>query len=305
MSCSHPLYMIKRGVKDNGKQDLIFANQVQSNLGLSTDELLHRYGDRIVPVPCGKCIGCKLDRAKEWSVRCVLESMVHESNSFLTLTYDDAHLPKRLIKKHLSGFIKRLRARHPELEIRFFGCGEHGEESGRIHYHCLVFGYDFPDKVFHSKSDLGDSYFTSDELASLWPVGLHLIGDVSLESCSYVARYTVKKTAATFPDEFILMSRRPGLGYEWFQKNKDRIYLSDHVYGKFGKSHRAKVPTYFDKLAEKDGIDLATIKEDRVYRAQCFTELYKTMQSCGHMEALNDKLEDLLISKIRLLRRGL
>lgn len=297
--------MIKRGLKDNGKQDLIFANQVQANLGLSTDELKKRYGKDLIPVPCGKCIGCRLDRAKEWSVRCVLESMCHQENSFLTLTYDDQHLPKRLIKAHLSGFIKRLRSRHPEIEIRFFGCGEHGEESGRAHYHCLVFGYSFPDKVIHSKSELGDNYYVSNELSSLWIFGHSLIGEVSLESCSYVARYTTKKSAPSYKDEFILMSRRPGLGFEWFQKNKDRIYLSDHVYGKFGKSHRAKVPTYFDKLAEKDGLDLTLIKDDRVSRANCFNELFKTLNSCGHQEDLNNRLEDLLISRIRILRRSL
>lgn len=55
MSCSHPLFMIKRGIKPNGKQDLIFATQVPANLGLSMDEIKARYGDKLVPVPCGKC----------------------------------------------------------------------------------------------------------------------------------------------------------------------------------------------------------------------------------------------------------
>lgn len=82
MSCSHPLFMIKRGIKPNGKQDLIFATQVPANLGLSMDEIKARYGDKLVPVPCGKCVGCKLDKSKEWAVRCVLEALDHRENAF-------------------------------------------------------------------------------------------------------------------------------------------------------------------------------------------------------------------------------
>lgn len=304
MSCFHPIYMIKRGLKENGKQDLIFASQVSSNLGLSSDELMKRYKDRIVPVPCGKCIGCQLDHAKEWSVRCVLESLEHEANSFITLTYDEKHCPRKLVKDHLSSFIKRLRARHPEITIRFFGCGEYGSETKRPHYHAIIFGYDFPDKKFFADDGISALY-RSEELESLWTYGISSIGEVSVESCAYVARYSSKKTGRGTGDEFLLMSRRPGIAFNWFVANKDRIYLSDKVYGNFGRSHVASVPRYFDKLAEIYGHDLTDVKDGRVTRSQFMTELSKTFHSCGHIEDLNAKCMDLLIGRIKSLRRYL
>lgn len=305
MSCSHPIFMISKGLKENGKQDLVFANTVSSNLGLSIDELTKRYKDRLIPVPCGKCVGCQLDHSKEWAVRCVLESLSHDHNSFVTLTYNESCVPNKLVKKDLSNFIKRLRSAHPGLEIRFFGCGEYGSVNGRPHYHAIIFGYDFPDKQGFSGVGFS-SLYRSPELEKLWPYGISSIGEVSLESCAYVARYSMKKTKGNKGDEFLLMSRRPGLAKDWFLDHQEMIYLSDHIYGNFGKyRHVASVPRYFDKLAEQYGQDLTKIKEARIERAKSFQELAKKLHECGHTEALNALCNDLLISKIKHLRRYL
>lgn len=302
MGCYHPVYMIKKGLKDNGKQDLIFATQVSSNLGLSADELQKRYKDRIVPIPCGKCLGCKLSYSRDWAVRCVLESLDHSCNSFITLTYNEVSCPKRLVKKDFQDFMKRFRARHPGLEIRFFACGEYGSLNGRPHYHAVIFGYDFPDKMPLIKSDKNMLY-TSDELSSLWTFGISSIGEVSLESCAYVARYSMKKASSSKGDEFLLMSRRPGLGASWFLDHKDIIYLSDHIYGRFGKSHVASVPRYFDKLAERENIDLSVVKDKRLTHAMYVGELSKKLHSLGHTEDINRLGEELLMVKTKYLRR--
>jgi hypothetical protein len=296
--------MIKMGIKENGKQDLIFASQVRSNLLLSTDELIARYGDRLVAVPCGKCIGCRLDHAKEWAVRCVLESLDHVRNSFITLTYSDEHCPSRLKKKHLSDFIRKLRVAHPQIKIRFFGCGEYGTLNGRPHYHAIIFGYDFPDRKF-LRMDESSAIYSSEELDKLWSKGMTSVGDVSLQSCGYVARYSMKKVNQGKTDEFLLMSRMPGIGYNWFMENKDRIYLSDHVYGAFGKSHKAKVPRYFDKLAEKQEFDMLSVKDERVRRASMYNLLNRYYRHVEFAEQLNMLTEDLLISRIKSLRRNL
>lgn len=296
--------MINRGVKPNGKADLVFATTVSSNLGLSTDELKRRYRDKLVPVPCGKCIGCRLDNSKQWAVRCVLESLDHECNSFITLTYDEHHVPSKLIKSHLSGFIKRLRATHPEITIRFFGCGEYGSLNGRPHYHAILFGYDFPDKELFS-GDGDSALYRSKELEKLWTFGISSIGKVSLESCAYVARYSMKKTTGCHGDEFLLMSRRPGLAANWFLDHQEMIYLSDHVYGAFGKSHSASVPRYFDKLAEKSNIDLTDVKSDRIRRANDFELLFKKLHQNGISEEINKLTESLLLNRIKSLRRYL
>ena len=303
MSCSHPLFMVDRGVKENGKRDLIFATQVSSNLGLSMDELKARYGDRLVPVPCGKCVGCQLDHSKEWATRCVLESLDYEDNSFLTLTY--AKEPRRLSKRAVQLFMKRVRKAHPDILIRFFACGEKGEKSGRRHYHVLLFGYGFPDKQFYNCIE-GNDYYTSYELRRLWPYGISIIGAVSKQSAAYVARYTMKKQGkAKDPEEFILMSRNPGIGYKWFSEHKDVIYLSDHIYGDFGSSHVASVPKYFDKLAEKNGLDLSSIKDNRIRLAMNYDLLARRLYHAEAGEALNSLFEELLLKRIKYLRRNL
>lgn len=304
MSCHHPIYMIDRGLKDNGKRDLVFASSVKANLGLSTDELMKRYGDRLVPIPCGHCIGCALDRSREWAARCVLESMEYENNCFITLTYDEEHCPSKLKKHDLSAFIKRLRSAHPDIMIRFFGCGEYGSKNGRPHYHAILFNYDFADKDFLMNDGISNLY-TSKELSKLWPYGISSVGDLTFESCAYVARYTSKKVGESRGDEFLLMSRRPGLGIKYFFDKKDILYLSDKIYGPFGGSHRGSIPRYFDKLAEKCGIDLSVVKEKRLNLAQISTVNNRAFLHLEHTEDINSRLDELLAEKLIHLRRNI
>ncbi len=119
---------------------------------------------------------------------------MHIDNSFITLTYDDDHLPSdgSLRAADLQKFFKRLRKSLSPHKIRFYGCGEYGEQFKRPHYHAIIFGYDFPDKEFHSKEN-GNPIFHSPELAKIWPFGFNTVGHVSYESAAYVARYVTKK----------------------------------------------------------------------------------------------------------------
>lgn len=303
MSCYHPIYAYKTGRKtDLGKDEIKFCASHSIDFFKDEKALRFKYGDRLVPLPCGKCLGCQLDKSKEWAVRCVLESLQHSSNCFITLTYDERHCPKRLTKKHLQDFLKRLRARHPELLVRFFGCGEYGSLNKRPHYHVIIFGYDFPDKEYLCHDGVSHIY-RSKELEGLWTSGISSIGDVSIESCAYVARYSTKKQEDSRGDEFLLMSRRPGIAANWFLDHKDIIYLTDKVYGAFGSSHVASVPRYFDKLAEKDGIDLTSVKEERIKRAQNVSELAMALHSIGRYESLNHLNELITAGRISSLRR--
>ena len=79
-------------------------------------------------IPCGQCIGCRLSKSREWAARCVVEAKSHKNNMFLTLTYDDAHLPEdhSLHYEHFQLFMKRMRkyfmSRFGQ-QLRFFMCG--------------------------------------------------------------------------------------------------------------------------------------------------------------------------------------
>jgi hypothetical protein len=163
-------------------------------------------------VACGQCIGCRLDHSLRWATRCMHESRSYESNSFITLTYSDEHLPRdmSLSLSEFQRFAKRLRKRLEPERIKIFHCGEYSPkrskfivpgttvdpsnatEGQRPHYHAIIFGHDFPDKELWSvRNDI--CVYSSDTLADIWGKGFCTVGDLTFESAAYVARYTVKK----------------------------------------------------------------------------------------------------------------
>ena len=99
----------------------------------------------VLEVPCGRCLPCRIEKTREWKVRLLHELDAHESAVFVTLTYDPDHLPEDLSvsKRELQLYIKRVRFAHEPRKIKYFGCGEYGEQYGRPHYHIFmkVFGF--------------------------------------------------------------------------------------------------------------------------------------------------------------------
>ena len=122
-------------------------------------------------LPCGQCIGCRLERSRQWAMRCMHEAQMYDRNCFVTLTYDDEHLPPNgsLNKRDFQLFMKRLRKRYGS-GIRYYQCGEYGELLGRPHHHAILFNFDFDDKVLWSVRD-GVRLYRSASLEQLWPHG--------------------------------------------------------------------------------------------------------------------------------------
>lgn len=197
-----------------------------------------------IQVECGKCIGCRLERSRQFAIRGMHEAQMHTQNSFITLTYNDDHIDPEgnLVRRDFQNFMKRLRKSQPKKKIRFLQCGEYGTKTGRPHYHAILFGHDFSDKK-HVATRNGNVVYSSKQLQKLWsnpdkgsplygqPIGLTEVGSVTFESIAYIARYCCKK----FDDhnvwinkdkyqedgrlkEYNTMSNRPGLGYSWYQK---------------------------------------------------------------------------------------
>lgn len=224
-----------------------------------------------IQVACGQCIGCRLERSRQWAMRCVHEASLYDDNCFLTLTYDDAHLPPdwSLNTEDIQLFMKRLRRRIEPAKVRFFQCGEYGEQFGRPHHHVILFGYDFPDKELISRN-IGNNVYRSDLLCDLWNKGFSSIGSVTFESAAYVARYILKKVTGSSAEdhyqgrkpEYITMSRRPGIGKDWFDLFSCDIYPKDFITIKQGlKCHP---PKYYDKLYERNHyVELKSIKSKR------------------------------------------
>lgn len=247
--------------------------------------------DRPLSVPCGQCVGCRLDKSFNWAIRCSHEAALYDDNCFLTLTYDDEAYPANgsLEVSHLQNFMKRFRKAVEPLRIRFFACGEYGEicwtckksrvycrcecfikSLGRPHYHLLIFGFNFPDRVLFKKRPY--VLFTSEMLSSIWEDGFSTIGDLTFESASYVARYAVKKRTGymakyfycDYDDvtgevynvrrpEFGTMSLKPGIGARWFERFREDVFPSDEVVVR-GRS--VPVPRYYDQLLSLVSEDL-------------------------------------------------
>ena len=203
-----------------------------------------------VLIPCNHCVGCCSDISRSWMHRMVLENEVSKCSYFLTLTYDDDHMPKnhQLDPKHLQKFIKDLRNYFKNVfdydGIRYYAVGEYGSKSGRCHYHALM--YNLPltaleygvlglkyDNRFKFKSvgvnEFGDCLYQFDLLNKIWGKGFVVVGSVTAKSCAYVSRYVDKKRMTGEKNkelkrrgivpEFSLSSKRPGIGY-FYQRNE-------------------------------------------------------------------------------------
>lgn len=139
-----------------------------------------------ITIPCGQCIGCRLERSRQWAMRCVHESKLYTYNSFITLTYNNESLPANgsLDKTHYQKFMKRFRKQHPKKTIRFYMCGEYGDQTLRPHYHAIIFNHHFDDRKHHNTIK-GNKLYKSDILQETWGKGHCLIGDVTFESAAY------------------------------------------------------------------------------------------------------------------------
>lgn len=226
-----------------------------------------------IAVPCGQCIGCRLERSRQWALRCLHEASLYERNCFLTLTYSDQFLPplNSLRFRDFQLFMKRLRKIFGS-SIRFFHCGEYGDDTKRPHYHALIFNFDFDDKVVHAISRDGHRLYTSESLDRIWGLGFCVIGSVSFESAAYVARYCVKKFTGFAAEaayevvdpvtgevlgrraaEYATMSRRPGIGGGWYEKYSGDVFPSDSV---VHNGVPMRPPKSYDRYLERDDPEL-------------------------------------------------
>lgn len=291
MACFAPLRGWRsRQVNENGKRPIVFNRK-------------DGFTDLEEIIPCGQCIGCRIDRSKQWAIRCVHEASQYNDNCFITLTFSDEHLPAdgSLNVKYWQRFMYRLRKKHGE-GIRFFHCGEYGSKLGRPHYHACLFNFDFKDKKIWKKSGDGSSIlYRSAELERLWPYGYATVGNVTFESAAYVARYILKKiTGEKAPDhyqgkkpEYTTMSRRPGLGKGWFDLYQADLYPSDFV---VHDGKKLRIPRFYDEQYEaQNPNEMAKIKSRRKEMAKQHAA-NNTLQRLSIREVCQEK-------KIKLLKR--
>lgn len=241
MPCYHPL----KAMRSSGGVQVLPATATLFNLQL----------------PCGQCVGCRLERSRQWAMRCIHEASLHKDNVFITLTYDDANCPDGLEHRHFQLFMKRLRKIRPN--VRYYMCGEYGENFGRPHFHAILFNCAFPDATLWKRTTSNSLIYRSATLEALWPFGYSSFGGVTFESAAYVSRYVMKKitgkpadahytsvntyTAEVFTrrPEYNRMSLKPGIGATWYDKYASDVFPHDRV---IRDGTPSKPPRYYDKL---------------------------------------------------------
>lgn len=263
-------------------------------------------------VGCGHCPKCLSLKRLEWSIRIDAEARCHDKNCFLTLTYDDDHLPNSLSLDRMQRFWKSFRKEWP---IRYFCAGEYGDKFERPHYHVAAFGIDrtspcFSHMVYDPKKRVWRGKMAH------WPDGFVAVGSLTPASAQYVAKYILKKQDLGFwgrevgsdvlnsklrwfkdlpadkEPEFQVMSRRPGLGFPFLAKY-GREMLARDSYVLDGKE--VPIPQYFKQKLLSDA---ERAERGREYFIECTREWSRDFEAeFGQMLLLNRARKDLFGKK--------
>lgn len=254
--------------EERGGMMLCSRPYLKAPSGFSKDAVILSEDARLAstPFPCGRCMSCKINKARMWSHRILLEANEYDFSSFVTLTYDDKHLPDppHVRVTHLQNFLKRLRNRSGR-RFRYYGVGEYGSRSYRPHYHVVLFGMGLD-----THSNIRDSWRFCDP-----KFGVH-IGELNKDSARYITGYVTKKYTDQDPvnygkrKEFALMSKQEGgIGYPAIKRMAETISKNPMYDGniirelKYGKTKRMPLGRYLtQKMAEELQISPSKIQEE-------------------------------------------
>lgn len=213
-----------------------------------------------VPVPCRNCLACRITRSSEWAMRINHEFLTWEHGCFITLTYDEEHLPenKSLVKKDLQKFFKRLRYHlGKKRRIKYFACGEYGDKRKRPHYHAIILGISMDEHKLEQCPKNG-YYVLEGPLKESWDKGIIHVGEVNNDTIGYVTHYIDKKMTGKLAEEqyegtgrrapFQLQSQ--GFGLDYALKNEAMIKENLFI---LHKNKKKPIPNYYrQKLDIKD-----------------------------------------------------
>lgn len=328
--CEHPIKAIWSGAYniETGKKSL----QVVPDTYEPTNN------EHVFYIPCGRCRGCRLHRASIWADRLTAELQYHEEACFITLTYNDLHLPSRRLYIRDDGhldlspyhslklrdfqlFMKRLRKKFSDTKLRYYAAFEYGEKNHRPHIHVILFGKNFNEDRVPKARINGYMHYESPTLNKIWsdhlgPKGYADIAEVSWNDCAYVARYCMKKSINSdyrydpekyeelnYQPEFAVMSRKPGIGYQFFVDHHQDIYDGGSFIATPKKSVTIRPNAYYDKLFDKACPEfMAQIREQRKER-MWQSELETRLQTDKtYEERLSDAVDEHFFIERKLIR---
>lgn len=290
-------------------------------------------------IPCGHCWACKLNYASQWATRIMVECLNSQHNYFITFTYDDSNIPipsetqyngqtfvndgswlGSLYPEDITKFMNSLRKyfeRKRHTGIKYFYAGEYGETTKRPHYHMILMNCPLDISQFYDFhiDPRGKMHWKSPEIEQYWKNGMIDIGEVEYASASYVARYCMKKISDDtdkqiywkngMHPEFVRMSRRPGIGSNYFNENMETIYKNDRLYVKnfHGETIEVKPPKAWDKkfkeLHPEKWFDIQRSRKECMQRSQ---KLIQEMTDMTDLQMLHQKAENILIKGKQLPR---
>lgn len=301
MSCNFPMircetYETYKNVSGGISYKVEWAEREMYDRPAGRKFLENKYR-RVTPIPCGQCIECKLNYAREWATRGMLEMNYGYNGGkypdgtcwFITLTYSDEYLPTAVkvntetgekfegisLEKHdIQKFCKRLRYHYPQMKSKYISAGEYGTNTQRPHYHMIWFGIPLEQEQFKKvgMSPTNDPYWKLDKLNDIWGMGHVTIGRVTWESIGYVMRYNLKKVKGKdklwyemqgMNEEFTTKSQR--IGKDYLDMYQDKIYQTDSIPITNKKTGLyIKPPKAFDRILRERNTDLYdTITEQR------------------------------------------
>ena len=319
MSCNHPMKAFWTGnLTENGKKEYVIIQH--SDVKYLPEHYALRKGYKInwsiaphcsgegqrylkdpVTIPCGKCVACRLAKSKEWTTRICLESKCFKYTYFLTLTYDDYHLPpgEELSRKDLRNFIKRLRK---YITFRYFACGEYGalEKTNRPHYHIII----MTDEKLDLRPAPKPNSFYNRYLDRTWTFGLYELSFANETTIAYTAGYVFKKQLDLDKDNhiqkpFISSSDKPGFGYQYLLNHEESILRTKKVYvnGKAKNVFRF----IWKKLAEK--MDIEPIKDELMIQAKNNEDKLKWYFNEKYIDNFGNALDELYTDFLKSQRK--
>lgn len=266
MSCYHPLVALKIDQTQSFRPKYKVIGSLEGFGSFDHIKDVYSYADPIL-VPCGQCKGCRVDLSRAWADRMVLEFDHTKKAVFVTLTYDDEHLPlsdlgyPTVLKSDLQTFMKDLRGNkyYDGKEIRFFGSAEYGSLRKRSHYHVILFGLslddfrfdrDDPDDDGHirdfqqpsffvgrtdhhlyydGQNKLHQPYYRCPHLDNVvWKKGRCCIAEFSWESAAYTARYVRKKLNGELSDVYFEKHINPPFALMSRRPGIGSYFIEDH-----------------------------------------------------------------------------
>lgn len=230
-------------------------------------------------VECRYCWQCQKDRVNDLVGRCIAEQTTSTETFAVTLTYDDNKLPDDrkahagvLVYKDVQDFLKRLRKQYPT--VRYIVAGEYGSKKGRAHWHMILFFYGKAPKL----------KIETREMWKFWPWGFSYFQKPDYEGLKYVLKYVLKDQDAKTSTGHLAMSKKPPLGFMWFQELAEK-----HVkQGIAPQTFSYSFPDQFDKNGKRRKFRLRGVMREKYLEQYLRTWEEHHVTPCPYSEIVDE-----------------